>query len=110
MADAPVLVDYKANGIAIVTLNQPKKLNALNQDGYFQLAVALREIAERDDIYITVLTGKGRFFSAYVTREPAFFIYLADMCEVKRRRCFHRRIKHRHRIHPPPLAQKLCSQ
>jgi peroxisomal 3,2-trans-enoyl-CoA isomerase len=66
MADQPVLVEYKPNGIAIVTLNQPKKLNALNQDGYFQLAVALRDIAERDDIYITVLTGKGRFFSACV--------------------------------------------
>ncbi|KAL5395268.1 hypothetical protein PMIN06_003093 [Paraphaeosphaeria minitans] len=64
MAEAPVTVEYKSNGIAIVTLNQPKKLNALNQDGYFQLAVALREVAERDDIYITVLTGKGRFFSA----------------------------------------------
>ncbi|KAF1967362.1 ClpP/crotonase [Bimuria novae-zelandiae CBS 107.79] len=64
MADQPVLVEYKDNGVAIITLNQPKKLNALNQDGYFQLAVALREIAEREDIYITVLTGKGRFFSA----------------------------------------------
>lgn len=66
MSDRPVLVDYKDNGIAVVTLNHPKKLNALSQDGYFQLAVALREIAERDDIYITVLTAKGRFFSAYI--------------------------------------------
>lgn len=64
MADQPVLVDFRDNGVAVVTLNQPKKLNALNQDGYFQLAVALRDIAEREDIYITVLTAKGRFFSA----------------------------------------------
>lgn len=66
MADEPILVEYKTNGIAVITLNQPKKLNALNQDGYYQLALALREVAQRDDIYITVLTGKGRFFSAYV--------------------------------------------
>lgn len=76
MADAPVTVEYKSNGIAIVTLNQPKKLNALNQDGYFQLAVALREIAERDDVYITVLAGKGRFFSAYVFTHAQSFSHL----------------------------------
>jgi len=66
MAEAPVLIEYKSNGVAVITLNQPKKLNALNQDGYYQLAVALHQVAKRDDIYITVLTGKGRFFSAQV--------------------------------------------
>ncbi|KAK4997131.1 dodecenoyl-CoA isomerase, partial [Cryomyces antarcticus] len=50
--------------IAIITLNQEKKLNALTQDLYYRLAVLMREVAARDDIYITVLTGKGRFFSA----------------------------------------------
>ena len=50
--------------VAIITLNQPKKLNALNQDLYFALAKAMHEVAARDDIYITVLTGKGRYFSA----------------------------------------------
>lgn len=52
--------------VAIVTLNRPDKLNALNQDLYYLLAERLREIERRDDIYITVLTGTGRFFSAYV--------------------------------------------
>ena len=51
--------------VAIITLNQPKKLNALDQPLYYRLATLLREVAARDDIYITVLTGKGRFFSAY---------------------------------------------
>ncbi|KAJ5203917.1 uncharacterized protein N7498_004796 [Penicillium cinerascens] len=50
--------------VAIVTLNRPDKLNALNQDLYYLLAERLREIERRDDIYITVLTGTGRFFSA----------------------------------------------
>jgi len=52
--------------IAIVTLNRPDKLNALNQDLYYLLGERLREIDQRDNIYITVLTGTGRFFSAYV--------------------------------------------
>lgn len=71
MAPQPVLVDYRPNGIAVVTLNAPQKLNALDQDGYFALAVALTEIAKRDDVYITVLTATGRFFSAYAAPLPS---------------------------------------
>lgn len=52
--------------VAIVTLNRPEKLNALTQDLYYLLGERLREIDQRDDIFITVLTGTGRFFSAYV--------------------------------------------
>ena len=51
--------------IAIITLNVEKKLNALNQELYYRLSCLMREVAARDDIYITVLTGKGRYFSAY---------------------------------------------
>lgn len=51
--------------VAIITLNRPDKLNALNQDLYYLVAERLREIEQRDDIYITVLAGTGRFFSAY---------------------------------------------
>ncbi|MCJ1258906.1 hypothetical protein MMC24_006740 [Lignoscripta atroalba] len=50
--------------IAIITLNVEKKLNALNQDLYYRLSCLMREVAARDDIYITILTGKGRYFSA----------------------------------------------
>ncbi|KAF1353254.1 enoyl-CoA hydratase/isomerase [Delphinella strobiligena] len=56
---------YETRGrVAVITLNLPKKLNALTQDHYYRVAVLLREIAERDDITVTVLTGNGRFFSA----------------------------------------------
>ena len=59
---------YETRGrIAILTLNLPKKLNALTQDHYYRLAVLMREIAARDDITITILTGNGRFFSACVS-------------------------------------------
>lgn len=54
----------KKGRIAIITLNQPKKLNAMNQDGYYRLSCLLQDVAKMDDISITVLTGTGRFFSA----------------------------------------------
>ncbi|KAI1911757.1 dodecenoyl-CoA isomerase [Ophidiomyces ophidiicola] len=50
--------------IAIITLNRPSKLNALDADLYYELGEKLREVAARDDIYITILTGRGRYFSA----------------------------------------------
>ncbi|KAI1117081.1 ClpP/crotonase [Nemania sp. NC0429] len=58
-----VKVSY-ARRIATITLDNDKKLNALDLEGYYALAKAMREIAQRDDIYITILTGKGRYFSA----------------------------------------------
>jgi hypothetical protein len=65
MSSDPITLQYKPR-IAIITLNNPKKLNALNQDLYYLLGEKLREVAKRDDIYITILTGNGRYFSAYV--------------------------------------------
>ncbi|KAI0013606.1 ClpP/crotonase [Xylariaceae sp. FL0662B] len=62
MADV-IKVAYDGR-IATITIDNDKKLNALDQEGYYVLSKALREIALRDDIYITVLTGKGRYFSA----------------------------------------------
>jgi Delta3-Delta2-enoyl-CoA isomerase len=50
--------------IAIITLNIPKKLNAMNQDLYFRLATLMHEVAGMNDVVITILTGNGRFFSA----------------------------------------------
>lgn len=52
--------------VAIIELNRPEKLNALPKDGFYHLSQCLREVDARDDISITVLIGKGRFFSAYV--------------------------------------------
>jgi len=59
----PILFE-KRGKIAIITFNLEKKLNALNGDLYFKLAVLFEKIAKMDDIFITVVTGKGRYFSA----------------------------------------------
>ncbi|KAI1393933.1 ClpP/crotonase [Hypoxylon trugodes] len=62
MADI-IKVSY-AGRIATITIDNDQKLNALDFDGYYAIAKALNEIALRDDIYITIVTGKGRYFSA----------------------------------------------
>lgn len=55
----PVSVEYRGK-IAVITIDNVKKLNALDQDGYYLIAKALREIATHDEVFITVLTGKGK--------------------------------------------------
>lgn len=50
--------------VAIITINQPKKLGALSQDLFFHLSQLMRHVDGRNDVFITVLTGTGRFFSA----------------------------------------------
>ncbi|KAI1501003.1 3,2-trans-enoyl-CoA isomerase [Biscogniauxia marginata] len=63
--DGTTLINVSYAGrVATITIDNDKKLNALTADGYYAIAKALREIAKRDDIYITILTGKGRYFSA----------------------------------------------
>lgn len=63
--DAWIGVEYRGR-IAIIEINRPEKLNALPKDGFYLLAQRLREVDMRDEVAITVLTGRGRFFSAYV--------------------------------------------
>ena len=60
----PVVTRQDRGRVAVLTLNNPKKLNAMTQDNYYTLSQHMREIANDKNIYITVLTGNGRFFSA----------------------------------------------
>lgn len=65
MASSEDVIQLTYQGrIAIITLNRPEKLNALDGDLYYELGKKMREVAERDDIFITILTGSGRYFSA----------------------------------------------
>lgn len=56
---SPVTVEYHGK-IAVITIDNPSKLNALDQDGYYALATYMREVATHDEVFITVLTGKGK--------------------------------------------------
>ena len=67
MASTPeeaVTLHYHSKRIAIITLNNPKKLNSMNQANYYRLSCLLREVAAKPEVSITILTGTGRFFSA----------------------------------------------
>lgn len=55
----PISVEYRGR-IAVITIDNQKQLNALTQDEYYQLATYLREIAEHEEVFITILTGKGK--------------------------------------------------
>ena len=63
MPYANILVEQDG-GVAVITLNRPKVLNALNGDTLNELADAL-EAFERDDaVRCTILTGNDRAFAA----------------------------------------------
>lgn len=51
--------------IATVTLNRPEKRNAMDAEMYEEISARLREIDERDDIWVGIVTGAGdKAFSA----------------------------------------------
>jgi 2-(1,2-epoxy-1,2-dihydrophenyl)acetyl-CoA isomerase len=50
------------DGVGVVTLNRPEKLNAIHWDMALGLVALLRELRFRDDVRTIVLTGAGRAF------------------------------------------------
>ncbi|KAK6202975.1 ClpP/crotonase-like domain-containing protein [Scheffersomyces amazonensis] len=56
---------YEVRGkVAIITLNLPKKLNALNQDQYTLLGKLVERADNEEDTVLTLLQATGRYFSA----------------------------------------------
>ena len=47
------------NEIAVVTINRPKSLNALNTETILELNECLKGIEARDDVKVVILTGSG---------------------------------------------------
>ncbi|MGX7107452.1 enoyl-CoA hydratase/isomerase family protein [Hutsoniella sourekii] len=58
MSEEVVLKEIK-DGIATLTINRPKALNALNHDVINQLEVAFDEVVEDDQVQAVVLRGSG---------------------------------------------------
>lgn len=54
-----ILIDREADGIAVITVNRPDKLNALNAGTVRQLDRVLREARDDESIRVIILTGAG---------------------------------------------------
>ena len=58
MNDAPIHLAIEA-GIARLTMNRPKALNALNSALLSELASILDDLEARDDLRAVLITGEG---------------------------------------------------
>ncbi len=54
----------KADHVLTVTLNRPERLNALHPPASAELGQVFDDYAEDDDLWVAVVTGAGRAFSA----------------------------------------------
>ena len=52
----------KDGNLAIVTINRPKALNALNSDTLRELDLAISNIEQDSNVYCVILTGAGEKF------------------------------------------------
>lgn len=60
------------DGIAVVTINRPKALNALNHDTLVELGETITDISKKDEIKAVIITGAG----------PKSFVAGADIKEM----------------------------
>ena len=78
---------YEGDGtIALVTMNRPKKRNALSLDHMRELISCLKATGEDRETSIIVLRGSGPGFCAghdlseMIGRDPAFYRHVFDVC------------------------------
>jgi enoyl-CoA hydratase len=64
MTEDVVLCDVQANGLATVTLNRPRSLNALSRELLDRLAETIARLAADESVRVMILTGAGRAFCA----------------------------------------------
>lgn len=67
-----IILEIEGN-LAIITINRPKALNALNSDTLKELDVVINNIESNEDIYCVILTGAGQ----------KAFVAGADIAEMK---------------------------
>ena len=60
-------------GVGVVTMNRPDRLNAVSLETASDLADLLGEIRFRDEVRVVLLTGAGRAFCAGYDLEPGLF-------------------------------------
>jgi 2-(1,2-epoxy-1,2-dihydrophenyl)acetyl-CoA isomerase len=75
MSQKTVLLEI-AEGVAVLTLNRPEKLNSFSGDMRDQLNARLDEVGSGDGVRVLVLTGAGRAFCSGGDIE-----YMTGLCE-----------------------------
>ena len=81
-----ILYEGGVENVAVVTMNRPKKRNALSLDHMQELTSCLEAIGEAGEKPVVILRGSGPAFCAghdlseMVGREPGFYRRLFDVC------------------------------
>ena len=57
------IIYEKKGAVALVTLNRPRVLNAMNKQLWVEFQEALGEAAGDPEVKVLVITGQGRAFS-----------------------------------------------
>ena len=61
--DLECVIYDKRDGVAVIRLNRPKVLNAMNKRLWLDLGAALEDARSDEKIKVVVITGEGRAFS-----------------------------------------------
>jgi enoyl-CoA hydratase len=61
--DLECVIYEKLDGVAVIRLNRPQVLNAMNKRLWLDMQAALDDAREDEDIKVVVVTGEGRAFS-----------------------------------------------
>ena len=90
--DFECILFEKENPIAIVKLNRPQVLNAMNKQLWLDLQAALEDIRKDPEIKVLIITGNGRAFStgadlkeSKIRSLEAYREYLIELQEASRK-------------------------
>ncbi len=53
------LVTTIASQVALITINRPQAMNALNPDTIVELSTTIAELEQQDDVHVIIITGAG---------------------------------------------------
>jgi len=90
--DFECIIYEKGNGVAIIKLNRPKVLNAMNKQLWLDFQTALDDVKNDPAVKVLIVTGEGRAFSTGAdlkelkTRSiEAYRDYLVELQEASRK-------------------------
>jgi len=98
-------------GIGLITLNRPDRLNALSLEMVEELTILFRQLQEREEIRVIILTGEGRGFCSgadlkdgFQKREAAIVLSSATTHLVKVQKKYANLVLEMRRIPQPIIA------